>query len=112
MSDFKIGVVTIGFNEEGKATEASFKPESEVVFDHNLLAQLRDVPCSKDADNIKANAELVLAAWITKVDEITLADREEYQIVSNSVECVTFPGGKIKKCSIQFTLKQIADETT
>lgn len=110
MKEEIIGIVTMGYNEDGVVVEAGFKPQEQTDFDKGLLRQLQSVPSSDDIDVIKKNAANVISQWFTKISDIELLDLYEYQIVGEVIDCVKYAGGKVKKCSIQYRIKKLENE--
>lgn len=103
----KIGRATIEYNEVGKVIGASFTPTMNIILEPNVLMQMGKVKDVKDVDVIKSNAELALASWFSKNNEIELADRDHYEIASETVECETHQNGNVKKCVIEFVFKTL-----
>lgn len=102
-----IGQVAMEYSENGQVINASFTPSIVVKADEFLLGQLKTIP-QTDADVLKHNADLVLASWFNKTNEIELADREKWTIVSAVVDCDKYPSGAVKRCILEYTFKQIS----
>src|SRR5579864_105088 len=78
MEELQIGTAEIIYGEDGKVLRAFFTPKMQVG---NIASQLLQLEPGKP-ERIKENAEMVLAAWFSKMNEIELADREHYKIES------------------------------
>lgn len=102
----EIGVATMVYSEEGKILQASFIPTSQVDLGNDILNQLAEVK-NTDEETIRENANLILGAWFEKQNSIELADRDEYEIVTEPVYSSKYPSGKVKTCIIKFTFKQL-----
>ncbi len=107
---FNIGVATISYDEQGNPTSQTFKPGENIEPDDNLLNQLKQIPTATDSELVKQNADLVLAGWWSKMNEAELADRDEFKIYSEIVECLKYDNGSVKSCSIEYTFKKRTDE--
>lgn len=97
----KIGVATIEYNGKGAVVRANFQPIKKFEVD---LSQLKG---NEDEKTVRDNAELIMASWFSKVNEIELADRDKFKIESKVLDCRKWPDGTIKKCWIEFYLKEI-----
>lgn len=110
MKDLEIGIATLRYDKTGEATHASFESTMLLDFDKDLLKQLERVPDSEDAEAIKQNADLVFAGYFSKLNEIELADREQYEVISEIVNCLKYENGKAKECTIRFLFRQRVPE--
>lgn len=100
----KIGIATVEYSEEGKVIKAFFEPKSKVdMVDLNQLKQAVNLT----QEDIQHNAEMVMSNWFSRQNDIELAERDQFKIISKVIECEKHPDGKIKKCVIEFTLEQI-----
>jgi hypothetical protein len=102
----QIGYAVIEYDLQGRATSARFEPTLQVSYDPNLERQLKAIRHPKDEETIRTNAQRVLGAWFNKVTEVELADRETHEIVAENIRCEKYDNGAIKKCTLQFILKQ------
>ena len=109
-TDIRIGVTTLFFTEQGEAAVATFTPERMELSDLSIRQQIRrlfaPVEGNKGPEAVKSAAELVFAAWFNKMNEIELADREKYEIVSEVIECKEYSPGKVKSCTIAFIFRE------
>lgn len=103
-----IGSVTMEYAETGKVIRGEFKPMMVIELDDALFTQLEALPQGEDASILQSNADLILAAWFSKSNEIELADREKWEIVSSVADCSKYPTGKVRKCVIEYTFKKRA----
>ena len=101
----KIGIATIEYDRVGSVTKGTFDPDKD--FGNVDIKQLLSIKASKDVDVVKRNAETVLASWFSKINEVELADRDQYEVASEVLDCKKYVDGKVKKCSIQFYLKEV-----
>ena len=106
MKEFKIGIATVNYDENGYPISQSFVPGTNVNPDDELLNQLKQIPVTDNSEVTKENADMILAGWWAKMNEIELADREEYKIYSNVINCVKYPNDLIKECSIEYIYKK------
>ena len=104
MEELQIGTAEIIYGEDGKVLRAFFTPKMQVG---NIASQLLQLEPGKP-ERIKENAEMVLAAWFSKMNEIELADREHYKIESEILKCTMYQDGSVKRCKISFTFKEMA----
>lgn len=105
-AETEIGVAVINYSPEGKVLSAGFEPTLKMSFTPELLDQLSGAK-SDTAETVRVDSEIIMAAWFSKMNEIELADREEYHIVSTVEECVKYPDGRIKTCKVKFSFKKI-----
>lgn len=105
-NDVEIGKTVIEYGEDGKVKTAKFEPVITVTADDNLLAQFKAVDSNGDLETLKNNAELVFAAWFSQLSNIELADREQYGIVSEIVNCEYYEPGRIKSCCIKMIFRK------
>lgn len=106
MDNLEIGIATIEYSKGGEIASASFSPTMNFRADEELLSRLDFAPHASNEILLKEHADRVFSAWFNKMNEIELADREEYEIVSEIVECLKFESQEIKKCVIKFTFKK------
>lgn len=102
----KIGKATIVYDENGNAVEATFTPSSQF----NDLSKFRDQLLQVkggEQEKIISNAERVMASWLNQVNDVELADREQYKITSQVRDCVKNDLGDVRSVSIQFNLEPI-----
>jgi hypothetical protein len=113
MNETPIGIVTIEYDEDGKVIEAFFKPTEQKGFDLSVINdKLKTVPTSNSTQKVKAGAANVLAQWLDNLNSLELADHFEYGWVGDVKECIKYAGGKIKKCSIEYTFKKLGNKQT
>lgn len=108
-SNQEIGIVTVNYDSEGTVISATFKPTMEIEFDNDLLEQLRNTKSPTEPETVQQNAELALGAWFSKVNEIELADRELYDLVTEVVYCDKHDNGNVATCAIRFIFKLRVD---
>lgn len=108
MKDSKIGIVTMEYAQTGKIIQATFAPIMVVELEEELFYQLEEIKPTTDPAVLRSNADLVMASWFTRTNEIELADREKFSIVSDIIDCRKYETGQIKKCVIEYTFKKIA----
>lgn len=103
MKNTEIGVVTTNYDEQGKLISANFKPTMQVELSDSVKRML-DQALQKDdnVESLKRNSDFVLGSFFSKMTEIELADREDYEIVSEILDCHTYENGKVKFCRIKY----------
>lgn len=106
MQEIEIGIVDIDYSSKGEVKNASFRPTLKVKADATLKKQLLNLQSSSDSAVIKSNAELMFASWFSKINEIELADRDEYEIHSDMVTCLRYKSGMVKKCVMKFSFRR------
>lgn len=108
--DIRIGQAVILFNEEGKAVGSMFTPEGIKINNLAMFAEVGEVLApvegNKGQENIRKAAETVFAAWFNKMNEIELADREKFEIVTEVLKCEEYSPGKVKSCTIAFIFRE------
>lgn len=104
----EIGTANISYDENGKATSVLFVPSDtlNVIDDPALLKELKTIPCSENSEDIRENAQLAMGAWWAKLNEIELADRNEWRMDTDVIECVKWPNGRVQMCSIRFVFQK------
>ncbi len=110
MESKEIGVVRISYDKHGVVTEASFNPTMKINLEPKVLLQLSAIKGSEDHEAIHSNAAMVMATWFNKMNEIELADRNKYEIVSELFHCEKYSDGKVKECAIYFIFKEIKNQ--
>lgn len=88
---------------------ADFIPTMKVSLDDNLLEQLKSIQQPNDGNVVKSQADLMLAAWFSKMNEIELADRTQYTIKSKVVDCTKWPNGKVRLCKLNYYFAKIVN---
>lgn len=105
--EIEIGVVTIGYDANGKPEFAKFKPTIQVTADTQLLDQLTSIKDNRDADRIKSQADLMLGAWWNQLSNMELADLHEYEFASEVVLCERYSSRQsVKKCVLRYVFKK------
>lgn len=107
MKTQEIGIVTLDYNEDGVATEATFNPTMKVNLDIKALLQLTAIPADKSPQHVEDNAGFVLASWFERLNEIELADRDHYRVAPKVIKCDNYPNGRIKHCEIAFNFQEV-----
>lgn len=96
-----IGKAHLEYDEKGKLTVSMFTSLIEVHIEDKELGLIK---CT-DEDGIKQQAEQVFAKWFTTMNEIELADREDYVISTEYITpCEKYENGSIKSCDILFSI--------
>jgi len=103
----EVGIVTISYLKDGRVESANFVPTMNIKADKNVINNLKKVENSADTESLVHNAQSVFALWFNKANEIEEADRFEYEIASETIECEKYEDGKVKKCVIKFTYQTI-----
>lgn len=104
----EIGVAILHYNEDGSFKTAEFKPTIIVKIDSKMMDELFNIETQKGEDIVKEQANNVFATWFQRMNDIELADREKYKIVTELVApCERYDSGIISKCSIKFIFKEI-----
>jgi hypothetical protein len=102
----QVGKAVFNFDEQGKQTSAYFMPTMKVNVNTNLL---QDICVGESADVIKSNAEIALASWFNQMNEIELADREQYTLKSEVETCTKYSNGKVRMCVVVFNFLKISE---
>lgn len=102
----KIGIANLDYDTTGKVINAKFVPSIKRI--HNdVINRLKEVKGSTDDQTIKSQAENLLSDYFNSINEIELADREKYKIVSTIKKCVKHLNGVVKRCEILFEFNLI-----
>lgn len=101
----QIGTVTIEYNRSGVVTSHKFNPLIKVDNSQELRRELKNVN-GENADVLKHNADVIVAAWFSKVNQVELEDREQYSVESEVIACEKYNTGGIKKCVLKYFLKK------
>lgn len=113
MKNILIGTATVKYDEDGKAVFANFVPEMKVELDETSLGRLQKVvDKNKDAEKIRENADVVLSSWFSKMTDIELEDRADYQMISEVVNCEKYPSGQIKVCVLRYMFTNVKHVTS
>lgn len=110
-NEIEIGTVDLYYDEKGSFVSATFKAEPLDTDKDALLDRLKFTDGTSE-DAIQSQAQVILAAWFSRMNHIELADREKYQIVTEVVECSRRSNDwTIQRCTLRFILKEINHET-
>ncbi len=102
----EIGRATIEYDINGRVLYADFQPTMKVEVPSEVLQKLSSVEANKEI--IKENAATVFAHWFLKTNEIELADRDKFEIVTEIVRCSKyFTNNNVKKCVVRFIFREI-----
>jgi hypothetical protein len=107
MEPLEIGTATIRYNEQGKPTTTGFISNMNLLFTPQLTAQLRSLDGKKDTEQLKKDADLLLGAYFNKIDEVWMANRDEYEIASEIVNCEKYDNGNTKTFSIKYIFREL-----
>lgn len=104
----EIGIATLSYTQSGEFINATFKPTMVISVDDNLMKNFEAIDCNKGEQKVKEQAQNVFASWFQAMNDIELADREQYEITTNHAGQTKYWGnGKIKEVSIKFIFKPI-----
>lgn len=105
----EIGFVTTVYTELGDIVKelSAFKPTLQGTVSKDIEDQILNIKSSDSSEAIKSNAMLLLASFFNRMTEIELADRSEYEIDSEVIECDKYPDGAVRKCVLRFFFKSI-----
>jgi hypothetical protein len=107
MKEQEIGIANIKYKQDGSVFSADFTPSKVNLGGGfgppNQLLNIKQ----GTAEEIKNNAELVMASWYSKMNEIELADRNQYEIKGEIIRCDKYPDGAVMQCEVRFVFKQI-----
>lgn len=95
-----IGSAALEYDASGKLEAAVFYPKIKVQLD-DIQAQLGSCT-NKTIDEVKQSAELLLAAYFTKMNDIELRDIETQPLTLEITSNDTHPNGTIKSIEIEF----------
>jgi hypothetical protein len=109
MNKDEIGLAVISYDESGKLQAAGFQPTMTMQLDAELFKPLSSV-AGRGLEDIRLNADLVMAAWFNRMNEIELADRGLYEISSEVVECLKYENGQVKQCKLRYFLKESTEK--
>lgn len=101
----EIGTVTITYSANGTIinSETYFTPSMQVsVSQENLLNEFMKITEKTDSEILKQNADLVIASWFSKMNEIELDERPGNGISSELIRCEKYSTGQIRKCVIRY----------
>lgn len=104
--DLQIGIATVQYDEQGKVTHARFKPTLEITVSPLLKDMLKDITATTDKETTLHNAEAAFASWFSKMTEIELADRDEYEIAVSNTTCHKHSNGIVSACYISFVFRK------
>lgn len=101
----EIGRAVINYDSHGRALDAEFIPTIVVNLKPSILMQLASVK-GGNQENAINNANLILGSWFEKSNEIELANRDEYHIVTEIVHCDKYSDGTVKRCEVRFVFEK------
>lgn len=80
MDKIEIGQVIVSYNRNTKVTYSKFEPTLKVYKKHE-----EPLNCNPDTASIEQSVKEAVSSWFSKVDDVWLADREQYEIKSELV---------------------------
>jgi len=95
-----IGTAALEYDEAGHLEAAVFYPKINVTFE-DIKAQLGTCT-NKNIDEVKQSAELLLAAYFTKINNVELRDMETQPLTLEIAKEVFYLEGGIKSIEIEF----------
>lgn len=107
MNTTEIGTVEITYDENGNARDAKFTPSLKISLTNKLLLELFKISGKDSEGIIRSNADLVFGQWFSKLNEIELADREKYHVVSHLQRCIKYDSGNVKTCIITYSFEPV-----
>lgn len=102
MKKEKIGEVEITYSEAGIVHRASFVPTLITEFTGDVISQLGQLKSAKDSETIVFNAEMILAAWFSKLNDLELRDPEVTQIIGEVKQCNHYANGMVQSCQMNY----------
>jgi hypothetical protein len=111
-NELPIGEVVMFYDSEGKPTKVEFTPEKIVLQDPEFLKALKTIANKDDVKTLEENADLALAAYFNKLNEIEQADRMEYKIekvVQKTPYKRKRSAGQELWCRVKYVLKKLSD---
>ena len=109
MNEALVGMVELNYRVDGTPMDATFQPQMKVEMDADLKKQLMSYRGS--SDEILNQAQLMFGAYLSKLDDITMLDRAEYQVRSEMVECIKYTNGNPRRCLINIMLRKVNTST-
>lgn len=103
MEKLTIGKAIINYSPDGKVTTAHFEPAIRVNLVPWLENQLMDLKNS-DPEAVQKNADIVLGAWFSKMNEVELRDDTKV-VVSRIIDCEKYPDGTVARCVLEYTFQ-------
>lgn len=100
-----IGTATIKYDQNGAPIVADFVPSLNIHLAGGYLKDLASIPCG-DQSAVKSNADLIFSKWINQVNNIELADPNQYSIDSKITACDKWEDDKVKTCTIEYHFNQ------
>jgi hypothetical protein len=107
LSPLDLGYVSIEYNPDGTVREASFVPTMVVPVPPAVHNDLMRVGRIDDIVALQGSADIIMASWFSKVNEIELAERTEYTIKSTISKCVRNEDGRVKNIVIGYRFEPV-----
>lgn len=115
-----IGKSIVTYDEQGNAKDMTFTPAAMTlnslaiwnktpgeILEQISKAILDGTKGDEGREAVKQGAEVALATWYNHMNEIELADRSKYEIVSEMEECEEYENGGVKKCGMMFYFREL-----
>ena len=99
-----IGFVTIKYNQEGILETSEFVPIIKTV---KTKAVTLDETDNSDPDVIQQKVQSIVGSWFNELNDIELADREEYKLETTLSKCEKWDDGRVKKCVFSVVFRQL-----
>lgn len=102
-----IGTVVLYYNEDSTVQTSVFTPDAITSSDDELADRMQSINAASDEKAIREQAEFMVSAWFARLNRIELADRDRYEIITDTVSCERWKRtGTTRKCTLHFTLKK------
>lgn len=107
MEDLEIGIAILNYDRKGKLISGLFTPTLAVEVPDLFKETMETITATTTPDLLKTHSDMVFAGFFVKMNEIELADREDFDVVSEVIECEKWNNGIIRKCIIKYFFKKV-----
>lgn len=110
-NEIEIGTVQLYYDNVGSLLSATFEAAPIDMDKDELIDRLKFTDGTSE-EAIRSQTEAILAAWFTRTNRIELADRDNYEIAIETVECERREtDNSIQRCALRIALKEKKHET-
>lgn len=104
-----LGTVYLYYQPGGDFASGDFIP-AQYVPTSTVKDKLKFISGASE-DVAKQQSEMIISAWFQQNNNVELADRDKYEIVSKVANCEKWPNGNTKRIGILFYFQKKKNET-
>lgn len=100
-----IGKTILKYDEAGILQEVLFTPLVETKITGEEVRRLFAIEGNTEP-TIKDNAKMVFATWLSALTNIELADTEQFELITETVNCLNYENETVKEIELLLSFKK------